>query len=138
VLQDYAEAAKWYRRAAEQGNDGAQLFLGIMYQDGRGVPQDYAEAVTWYRRAAEQGIAEAQNNLGYMYDNGHGVPQNYVLAHMWFNLAASQGHEVSLGSGDDESGNRDIVARRMTSEQIVRAQALAARCLASDYQDCGE
>jgi len=109
-----------------------------MYGKGHGVRQDYGEVAKWYHLAAEQGKAAAQNNLGYMYGNGHGVPQNFVLAHMWFNLAASQGNEMSLGSGDDESGNRDIVARRMTSEQIARAQALAARCLASDYQDCGE
>lgn len=110
----------------------------LQYDNGRGVPQDYAEAVKWYRRAAEQGYAGAQNNLGFMYGNGHGVPQNYVLAHMWFNLAASQGHELSLGSADGESGNRDKIAKRMTPAQIARAQALAARCLASDYQDCGE
>ena len=138
VLQDYAEAAKWYRRAAEQGNDGAQLFLGMMYQEGHGVPQDYAKAVIWYRRAAEQGKAGAQNNIGYMYNNGYSVPQNYVLAHMWYNLAASQGYEMSLGSGDGEPGNRDLVARQMTPAQIARAQGLATRCLVSDYQDCGE
>jgi len=66
------------------------------------------------------------------------VPQNYVLAHMWFNLAASQGEKMSLGSPGGELGNRDIIARRMTPAQIARAQALAAQCLASDYQDCGE
>ena len=136
--QDDAEAVKWYRRAAEQGYASAQFNLGFMYGNGHGVPQDYAKAVTWYRRAAEQGDADAQNNLGFMYDKGRGVPQNYVLAHMWFNLAASKGHELSLGSADGELGNRDIVARQMTSEQIARAQALAARCLASDYRDCGE
>jgi TPR repeat protein len=80
----------------------------------------------------------AQNNLGAMYGEGRGVPQNYVLAHMWFNLAASKGHELSLGFTEDEPGNRDMVTRLMTPAQIARAQSLAARCLASDYQDCGE
>ena len=138
ISGNYDKAADIWHPLAQQGHAKAQYWLGKMYDFGEGIPQDYAEAVKWYRRAAEQGIAEAQNNLGYMYGNGHGVPQNYVLAHMWFNLAAAQGEEMSLGSADGESGNRDIVARRMTSEQIARAQALAARCLASDYQDCGE
>ena len=91
-----------------------------------------------YRRAAEQGYASAQTNLGFMYGKGHGLPQNYVLAHMWYNLAALQGEELSLDSGDGESGNRDKIARRMTPAQIARAQELAAQCLASNYQDCAE
>ena len=41
VPQDYAEAIKWYRKAAEQGYASAQYNLGIMYDDGEGVPQDY-------------------------------------------------------------------------------------------------
>ena len=45
VIRDDAEAAIWYRRAAEQGNTYAQTFLGHMYANGRGVPQDDAEAV---------------------------------------------------------------------------------------------
>ena len=57
VPQDYAEAVKWYRLAAEQGYAAAQYNLGVMYDNGQGVPQDYAEAVKWYRLAAEQGDA---------------------------------------------------------------------------------
>ena len=63
VLQDFAEAVKWYRRAAEQGHAWGQSNLGSVYAYGRGVPQDDAEAVKWFRRAAEQRLAEAQYNL---------------------------------------------------------------------------
>ncbi|MDA0238165.1 MAG: hypothetical protein O3B03_06590, partial [Proteobacteria bacterium] len=42
--QDDAKAVKWYRRAAEQGNAKAQYNLGLMYDNGQGVPQDYQEA----------------------------------------------------------------------------------------------
>ena len=45
VPQDYAEAVKWFRLAADQGDATAQFNLGIMYAKGQGVPQDYAEAV---------------------------------------------------------------------------------------------
>ena len=67
VPQDYKEAVKWSRLAAEQGYASAQYNLGLMYNNGNGVPQDYAEAVKWYRLAAEQGDADAQYNLGNMY-----------------------------------------------------------------------
>ena len=49
--QDYAEAVKWWRKSAEQGNARAQYCLGIAYRDGVGVPQDYAEAVMWWRKS---------------------------------------------------------------------------------------
>jgi TPR repeat protein len=50
---DYAEAVKWFQKAANQGNAIGQSSLGVMYQHGKGVPQDYAEAAKWYRKAAD-------------------------------------------------------------------------------------
>ena len=37
VPQDYAEAVKWYRLAADQGDAEAQHNLGVMYASGEGV-----------------------------------------------------------------------------------------------------
>ena len=67
--EDDAEAARWYRLAADQGLADAQNNLGLMYDNGEGVPEDDAEAVRWYRLAADQGDAGAQN-LGVMYADG--------------------------------------------------------------------
>ncbi len=121
--QDYAEAVKWYSKAAEQGVAEAQFNLGVMYGQGLGVPEDLAEAVKWYRKAAEQGNAGAQYNLGVMYGKGQGVPQDYVLAHMWFDLAVSK---LPPGEVRDRAvKNRDHVAKRMTPAQISEAQKLA-------------
>ena len=64
--QNYEEAVKWYRKAAEQGHVAAQKSLGVCYQFGKGVEQSDKEAVKWYRKAAEQGLAAAQNNLASM------------------------------------------------------------------------
>ena len=36
--QDYAEAMKWYLKAADQGDVYAQYELGIMYAEGNGGP----------------------------------------------------------------------------------------------------
>jgi TPR repeat protein len=88
---DYATAMGLLRPLAEQGNDRAQVNLGWMYENGRGVPQDHAQAAFWYRKAAEQGNAHAQSNLGAMYANGQGVPQDYAQAVAWFHKAADQG-----------------------------------------------
>ena len=59
VARDYAEAAKWYRKAAEQGHADAQYFLGSLYYNGQGVAQDEAEAERWFRKAAVQGHTKA-------------------------------------------------------------------------------
>ena len=63
LAQDYAEAVKWYRRAAEKGHADAENNLGNCYYYGKGVPQDYTEAVKWYRKAADHGNADAEVNL---------------------------------------------------------------------------
>ena len=119
---DYAEAAKWFRRAAEQGDVDAQDDLGDVYYQGKGVAQDYGEAVKWYRKAAERRNRKAQYSLGNAYYHGQGLPQDYVQAHMWMDLADS------VSAGDDlkkYSSAREEVAAKMTSEQIAEAQKLA-------------
>ena len=127
---DYATALNEWKPLAEQGDDSAQYNLGVIYANGEGVPQDYEEAVKWYRLAAEQGHAVAQYNLGLMYAKGEGVLQDNVLAHMWFNLGAANGSDWSRK-------NRDQIVKSMTSEAVEKAQAMARKCLNSNYQDCG-
>ena len=118
--KDYKTAYKLFLPLAEQGNAfaQAQFNLGAMYFKGDGVPQDYKEAVKWWRLAAEQGLAQAQYNLGVMYGKGQGVPQDDVLAHMWFNLSSSQGITTAIK-------NRNIVEKKMTKQQIEKAQEMA-------------
>ena len=49
---DYATALREFRPLAEQGNSGAQHYLGFMYDNGHGVTKNYAEEMKWYRKAA--------------------------------------------------------------------------------------
>ena len=93
--QDYAQAAIWYRKAADQGEAVAQWRLGSLYQAGHGVPQDYAQAAIWYRKAAEQGNADAQEMLGGLYYSGQGMLQDDRQAAVWTRKAAEQGNADS-------------------------------------------
>lgn len=129
IPQDYTEAAKWYQLAAQQGVAPAQFNLGNMYRKGQGVPKDYAEAVKWYRLAAQQGEAKAQYILGYMYENGKGVPKDNVRAHLWFNLASVSGVAEAIKT-------RDIVASKMTPQQIAEAQKMARDCQTNKFKGC--
>jgi TPR repeat protein len=56
VPRDYAEAATWFSKGADQGHAEAQTNLGVAYARGEGAPQD----------------------------RGEGVPQDNVRAYMWF------------------------------------------------------
>jgi TPR repeat protein len=124
---DYETALRLLRPLAEQRDPRAETTLGVMYDEGHGVPQDDAQALKWYRLAAEQGYAQAQFNLGVMYargeaDNGH---QDNVSAHMWFNLAASRFPASEPMARSAAIKSRDAVASRMTPEEIAHAQQLA-------------
>ena len=76
VPKDLTQSAYWYRKAADQGNPAAQVYLGYMYTVGMGVPQDRTEAIRWYRRAASAGNAEAEVNLAALYLRGDGIKQD--------------------------------------------------------------
>ena len=89
---DYAEAVKWYRKAAEQGDDKAQFMLGSFYYLGFGVNEDPEEAIKWYRKAAEQGYTRAQYKLGDCYCLGFGVNEDPEEAAKWYRKAAEQGY----------------------------------------------
>ena len=47
TVQNYAGAARWFRRAAEQGHANAQAVLGSLYAVGLGVPKDFVNAYVW-------------------------------------------------------------------------------------------
>jgi TPR repeat protein len=72
VPQNSAEAATWFRKAAQQGLVPAQYNLGVMLFSGQDVERNLAEAVAWFRKAAEQGMAQAQYNLGVSLRDGQG------------------------------------------------------------------
>jgi uncharacterized protein len=101
VAKNEAEAVKWYRRAAEQNDAGAQCALGVCYANGQGVAKDEAEAVKWFGKAAEQNDALAQYNLGIACHDGRGVAKHEAEAVKWFRKAAEQNYakaQNNLGS----------------------------------------
>ena len=64
-----------------------------------------------------------------MYGVGKGVSQDYVRAHMWINLASVNGDENALKA-------RDLLANKMTPQQILDAQKMARDCHAKNFRGC--
>lgn len=55
MAQDFAQAFKWYMRAAKQGLVDAQHMVGKFYATGRGRPQNVYKAYVWFNLAAAGG-----------------------------------------------------------------------------------
>ena len=90
VEKNYEEAVKWYKKAAEKGDDWAMRKLGWCYENGEGVEKNYEEAVKWYKKAAELSDTDAKAaiHLGLYYYN----EKNYTEAIKWFEKAVKQGN----------------------------------------------
>jgi len=123
---DFAEAVRWYRLAANRGDATSQLNLGFMYDEGKGVPENNVEAARWYRKAAEQGLAIAQSNLGHLYTTGEGVPKSNLAAVRWYRQAADQGYAEAQynlgvmydnGEGVPENDAEAVKWYRLAAEQ---------------------
>lgn len=127
---DYVTAARLLGPVAEHGNSKAQMLIGFMFANGRGLPQSYDAAVYWYRLSAEQGDSTAQHLLGLMYDKGQGVPLDAVLAYKWLNLAAAG---APKSTREYYLRLRDAVASKMTRAQIEAGQSLALHWVPSRF-----
>lgn len=152
--KDYPRAIISFRKAAEQGNAGAQVNLGSLYAEGKGVARDYKQAVMWFQMAAAQGYAAGQVSVGFMYEEGHGVAKDYKQAAYWYEKAAAQRDVIaqsmlfslySDGVGKDNveahkwasiaASNgmpalrqmREMLEKDMTREQIAEAQRRASQ-----------
>lgn len=89
---DFEKAAREFRLLAERGDRLAQYHLGLLYEEGQGLPRDRALALRWYTEAAKQGDVDACFAIGQMYHLGIGVEKNAVAAYHWYALAAGGGH----------------------------------------------
>lgn len=90
------EAAKWFRKAAAQGNLRAMNILGILHVNGLGVPQDTLEAARLFRKTAELGDSSGMFLLGAAYITGDGVPQNLSEGARWIRKAADMGNTYAM------------------------------------------
>ena len=133
--RDYSEAARLYRKAAEQGLASAQIQLAHSYRVGSGVGKDDREAARWFLKAAEQGHTLALFNLGKMYNKDEDIPRDVVQAYKWFHLSFRVLRSVAnrdlleevffLGSKEELK----ILEKEMRKAEITKARAEAAAWL---------
>jgi TPR repeat protein len=104
--QDIPLAIKWFKRAADLGDAGGMLHLGVAYlaDNVPGVTRDEASGLFWIKRSAELGDAGAMKILSRMYYEGMATDKNVIRARYWYNQA------VQLGAAQME--RKDIEASR--------------------------
>lgn len=87
---DREEAAAWFYRAAEHGDDSVLSMLGVLYGRGDAAIAGESEKLTEVRRYAQRGEPEAQLMLGLLYGEGWGAPRDAGKAERWFAEAAGR------------------------------------------------
>lgn len=51
IPQNYDIALKYLLKAAEANDASSEMFLGIMYEQGKGVKKDKSKAREWYKKS---------------------------------------------------------------------------------------
>ena len=92
VKEDQAQAAFWWRKAAEQNFGPAQRLMSYCCGFGLGVPRDREEGAKWFRKAAARNSAEMQNELGSWLHTGSILAQDEVEGVKWYRQAAGQNY----------------------------------------------
>ena len=124
VVRDYAQAAEWYRKAANKRDISGEVHLAGLYRDGgKNFPRDMAQAAEWYRKAADQGDVGAQGTMGTLYSMGQGVQQNYAEAYYWLDLAAA----VKGPKQEQYAANRQMIGAHITADELADVQDREAK-----------
>ncbi|MDD2794977.1 tetratricopeptide repeat protein [Acidocella sp.] len=130
---NYAEAATWFRTAAELGHRPSARALGLLYLTGTGVPRNPDEAAIWFRRAAEAGDETAKADLASLLLSGQTSPKLTEPApvHEWFEQAAEAGDLIAAfnyavclaqGVGMERDEVRAAKWMRRAAESVLNAQ----------------
>lgn len=94
----YAEAAKWLKKGADNGDVNCSFWYGRILNEGApGFQANKKEGADYLLRAAEKGLPNAQLYVGNIYMTGDGLTKNAEQAVYWYRLGA--GHYDGKDNG---------------------------------------
>lgn len=95
--EEYAEAAKLLRAAAEFCNDGeGQNYLGVLYNAGAGVEKNDLISLYWFDRAADNGFQAAKTDRDGLFN----AYRNILSADEFVEYMERIAHWCDTGSAD--------------------------------------
>lgn len=90
VEKDYFKAREYFEKAAKEGNEHAESYLGLFYEKGYGGEKDINKALYWYKKAALKGNIFSQYSLGFIYYEGELIEKNLECSFKWYKEAAEK------------------------------------------------
>lgn len=90
LAEDYEKAYQLFLQAADNGEQDAYYYLGIMNLYGEGTPQNREDALIWFHKAVDAGNSSALGMIGTVYLKDKTV-KNFDQALEIFNQAAEKG-----------------------------------------------
>ena len=154
MLQEAEESVKQIRTLIEdarRGDPESQFRLGWMIRDNinewyKRVPSNdlpnfealrnaEAEAMlevqSWFTRAAEQGHDGAQIELSKLYRRkyppDYSFLTDYILSYAWLKVVLDKGASSHITTGGHTEPTDSWMRKKMTVEQVVEAEKLAAK-----------
>jgi hypothetical protein len=89
------EAVRLYTDAAERGDARAIVSLGLLNENGLGVPKDVQKAAELYERAADLGFADGAINIAILLTEGTVVPKDMERAKSLLRRASDSGSALA-------------------------------------------
>ena len=165
VEEEWPQTLDWYGRAIKQDNPDAEVRLGKMYYDGRGVTQDYQHAASLFSASAGNNLPAGQYWLAQAYLTGNGVPQDnskaleqlipaakhrnadaeMLLASFYEKGGLVPQSEVkayfwyshaALNGQPDAAAKRDAIGQNLPSDHLRDINRKVAECHKSDFKQC--
>ena len=115
VFQDNVAAAAWFGRAAQAGYAAAQVNLGLMAEEGVGMPRNEAMAGQLYEAAAAQGHGLGIFFMARLLENGTGTAPDPVGASVLYDQAAIV-HPPAAEA-------REALKKKLSPDQLEKAIA---------------
>lgn len=137
--KDFPRALAEARQASAAGDARADLLLGVMLQNGLGMPADPAQAVRHFEKADQAGLVGAAGSLAQAYTQGAGVSRDLdeaakhgrraaaagdAAGAFWLSVALQQNHLSYLDSqGKVDYERYSQLAKRPLSERGIDSES---------------
>ena len=161
---DYEKAFKIWSRIANDGQEEAQMMVGMSNYVGLISGADRDQALRWYKLAGDAGNEYAQFTVGRFYES-LGNPHDLIEAFKWYKKAAELGNSFAQyklglltlhGKGVEQdhirahvwlnlasskgslkaNSERKKLENRLSENELKLAREQAVKCLTSAYKVC--
>jgi TPR repeat protein/S1-C subfamily serine protease len=121
VETNYTIAAKYFQKAADNGDANSLGYIGMMYATGRGLEKNFMQSFKCNLSSATKGSSYGQNNVAINYYLGEGVIKDKIESLAWYNIAASSDEEYvhNRDAIENEVGPAGVLAAQQRSKELL-------------------